>query len=476
MGICASSAASAEFNPSSTPIKQSVVNENGKPNVYLAPASPQPHSSSPSQSGSILQQYVVKVTAPTPRSESPDLPSPTQLNSPSPSPSSPDSPSPDPVSNSSSSSQEFTMDDVKSHKTRASCWTVVDGMVYDLTHYLPNHPGGDGIVVSKMAGKDGTAAFNSMHDDSETAKEELKRCLIGRLVSVKSSSTNSPSATSSSVIPVIPSKPAPTDYPYTITSIREINDAVRVFTFTPSSSHPSSMPLLPTGHHVSIRVPFDHIPVEKRTKTEDGNGKDLYRAYTPIYQGEDGSMELLIKVYPGGICTQYLWSLSVGSSIELRGPTGEFDFDPIYSSHKNSTWLMLGGGTGITPMYQVLVPLVQKMVSDDTNGRIIVVMASRNEAEVLMREQLQDFVDLYSSHVRIKYLLSQPPTIPSPDTIVGRLNMDVITSLLPEDFSSRPSIGLLCGPPGFVDAGVSALEKLQFQNGSGKNDRDIFLF
>ena len=31
----------------------------------------------------------------------------------------------------------IAMEEVKKHKSKEDCWTVVDGLVYDVTHYIP---------------------------------------------------------------------------------------------------------------------------------------------------------------------------------------------------------------------------------------------------------------------------------------------------------------------------------------------------
>jgi nitrate reductase (NAD(P)H) len=59
---------------------------------------------------------------------------------------------------------------------------------------------------------------------------------------------------------------------------------------------------------------------------------------------------------------QYLDSLSIGSEVEMKGPTGEFVYlgGGRYSfqrAEKAATHIsMIAGGTGITPCYQVRDP------------------------------------------------------------------------------------------------------------------------
>lgn len=41
-------------------------------------------------------------------------------------------------------------------------WLIIHGKVYDLTEFLPDHPGGQKIIM-KYAGKDATKAFEPIH-------------------------------------------------------------------------------------------------------------------------------------------------------------------------------------------------------------------------------------------------------------------------------------------------------------------------
>jgi len=52
--------------------------------------------------------------------------------------------------------------EVAKHNTRDDCWIIVHGKVYDVTEFLPDHPGGSKIIL-KYAGKDATAEYDPIH-------------------------------------------------------------------------------------------------------------------------------------------------------------------------------------------------------------------------------------------------------------------------------------------------------------------------
>ncbi|KAK3638080.1 hypothetical protein LTR56_013290 [Elasticomyces elasticus] len=53
-------------------------------------------------------------------------------------------------------------EEVAQHNNRESCWVIVDGRAYDVTEFLPEHPGGPKIIL-KYAGKDATEEYAPIH-------------------------------------------------------------------------------------------------------------------------------------------------------------------------------------------------------------------------------------------------------------------------------------------------------------------------
>ncbi|KAF4760783.1 hypothetical protein HAV15_006017 [Penicillium sp. str.  len=60
------------------------------------------------------------------------------------------------------SAGKLTGADVAEHNSKDSCWVIVHGKAYDVTEFLPEHPGGQKIIL-KYAGKDATEEFEPIH-------------------------------------------------------------------------------------------------------------------------------------------------------------------------------------------------------------------------------------------------------------------------------------------------------------------------
>lgn len=72
----------------------------------------------------------------------------------------------------------YSSADVATHNSRTSCWSIINGGVYDLTSWIPKHPGGEQAILS-MCGKDGSARFNGQHGGAKMQAQILAGFKIG---------------------------------------------------------------------------------------------------------------------------------------------------------------------------------------------------------------------------------------------------------------------------------------------------------
>ncbi|KAI3323585.1 mitochondrial cytochrome b2 [Xylariaceae sp. AK1471] len=70
--------------------------------------------------------------------------------------------------------------EVAKHTTAESCWVALYGNVYDITEFLPSHPGGSKIIL-QLAGRDATEEYDPIHPPG-TLEENLKpQAKLGRI-------------------------------------------------------------------------------------------------------------------------------------------------------------------------------------------------------------------------------------------------------------------------------------------------------
>ena len=74
----------------------------------------------------------------------------------------------------------YTMAKVKENNSAASCWSVINGNVYNLTQWINSHPGGPSVIRG-LCGVDGTSSFNGKHRGQGNPTSTLASYLLGPL-------------------------------------------------------------------------------------------------------------------------------------------------------------------------------------------------------------------------------------------------------------------------------------------------------
>ncbi len=86
-------------------------------------------------------------------------------------------PQPPPIS-----ADRATLDptEIGKHNSQSDCWFIINSKVYNVTNYLPKHPGGI-EAISLYCGKDATQAFSQQHGRAPYIGSSLDLFYIGNL-------------------------------------------------------------------------------------------------------------------------------------------------------------------------------------------------------------------------------------------------------------------------------------------------------
>jgi len=251
-------------------------------------------------------------------------------------------------------------------------------------------------------------------------------------------------------------------YPLKLLKKVILSHDTRLFRFElPSPEHCLGLPI---GQHIYLSARI--------------NGSLVVRPYTPTTSDEDlGHMDLVIKVYQanvhpkfpeGGKMTQYLEALPVGDTIDVRGPSGlleytgrgEFSIKPDKKAEaeivKARQVSMIAGGTGITPMLQ-LVRAVFRDPEDTTCLSLL--FANQTEEDILLRKELEEVEKEHPDRFKLWYTVDRPTEDWQYSS--GFINSEMIEkALFP---AANDNLVLLCGPPPMINfACIPNLDKLGY--------------
>lgn len=123
------------------------------------------------------------------------------------------------------------------------------------------------------------------------------------------------------------------------------------------------------------------------------------------------------KFPEGGKMSQHLDSLKIGDTIDVRGPSGRLNYlgngsfslkklrkDPP-TVIKVKKVAMIAGGTGITPMLQ-LIRHITKNADDET--QLMLLYANQTEKDILVRKELEEVVAQHPQQFKLWYTLDTP--------------------------------------------------------------------
>ncbi|KAK1790421.1 hypothetical protein P4O66_014318 [Electrophorus voltai] len=208
---------------------------------------------------------------------------------------------------------------------------------------------------------------------------------------------------------------------------------------------------LPIGQHIYLSAKID--------------GSLVVRPYTPVSSNDDkGFVDLVVKIYyrnihpkfpEGGKMSQYLESLRIGDTIDFRGPSGllvykgkgVFEVRPDKKSIpviKTARHIgMIAGGTGITPMLQI-IRAIMKDPKDHTICYLL--FANQSEKDILLRPELEEIHANNPDRFNLWFTLDNVPE--GWEYSQGFISEQMVRSHLPPP--GDDTFILMCGPPPMI--------------------------
>ncbi|KAI4377349.1 hypothetical protein MLD38_014991 [Melastoma candidum] len=175
---------------------------------------------------------------------------------------------------------------------------------------------------------------------------------------------------------------------------------------------------------------------------EDADGKKKYviRPYTPISDPDaKGYFDLLIKLYPEGKMSQQFAKLKPGDVLEVKGPIEKLKYTPNMKKHIG----MIAGGSGITPMLQIIDAILK---NPEDNTQVSLIYGNVSPDDILLKQRL-DMLEATHPNLKIFYTVDKPSKTWKGGS--GYISKDMVLKGLPGP--GDDTLILVCGPPGLMD-------------------------
>lgn len=200
----------------------------------------------------------------------------------------------------------------------------------------------------------------------------------------------------------------------------------------------------------------------------DVNGEKVRRPYSLCSSpalGEDP--KVTSKRVEGGILSNHLNdNLKEGDEIEVFPPMGKFttEFDP----NNQRAFIMLGGGSGITPLMSLLKTALYK----EPMSMVFLFYGNQDQDSIIFDQELQELKEAYPERFKLVNTLENAPENWEGES--GRLDRQKILKLL-DDYAISTEDNVeyfICGPQGMIDESEKALD----QRGIAKDNIHIEYF
>jgi cytochrome-b5 reductase len=127
--------------------------------------------------------------------------------------------------------------------------------------------------------------------------------------------------------------------------------------------------------------------------------------------------------------------MKIGDQIDVKGPKGRF----VYKKNQYKHIGMIAGGTGITPMLQIITEILKRS-DDDTI--ISLIFGNVTYEDIILRDHLNALAKKHTNAFNLYYVLDKPPK----DWDMG--SGFITSAMIKQQFPGpdKDNFVLLCGP------------------------------
>jgi len=195
---------------------------------------------------------------------------------------------------------------------------------------------------------------------------------------------------------------------------------------------PENFSYLP-GQFVMLKM---ELQEKNGFKILNGKPKTQQRAFSMSSSPtQKGFVETAVKEEENGFVSKYLNRVAeLGDPIIISGPYGHFHFSELDSEEI----VLLGAGSGITPLISILRYISDKKLST----RATLLYSNRSESDTIYYKELKELAQK-TPNIKIIFTKTRQPEWPGEK---GRITLDIVKKFVSD--LSRP-IYFICGSPDF---------------------------
>ena len=140
--------------------------------------------------------------------------------------------------------------------------------------------------------------------------------------------------------------------------------------------------------------------------------------------------------------SEHIFALKEGDTLSFKGPIPKYP----WSANKHNHITLIAGGTGITPMYQ-LIRNIFKNPADNT--KVSLVFGNLTEEDVLLKTEISELETKFPQRFRVFHTLDDPPE--GWKAGKGHITKELLKEVIPDPKEENIKI-FVCGPPGIYKA------------------------
>jgi ring-1,2-phenylacetyl-CoA epoxidase subunit PaaE len=189
------------------------------------------------------------------------------------------------------------------------------------------------------------------------------------------------------------------------------------------------------------------------------NGKSVRRAYSLCSAPHEGKrLSVTVKRVQDGLMSNFLPdNIKVGDTMEVMAPIGNFCLEPTPNATR--TVVLLGGGSGITPLMSIAKTVLEK----ESNSKVILLYGNRDEDATIFKAAFDKMEAGSNGRFKVEHVFNQPKAGNYPASHIGNLDKSKVISLLQNHGVTNllDTEYYICGPEVMMEGAKQALTELK---------------